>query len=102
MVQTANQTTLVGETHALTITTDADLSGKTLQVVFEGTGTTDEAKIDAADITVTTNSVTFDRPDLGAFPGRYIYAVRDIANGNEVLIKGTWTYSRVATADPEV
>jgi hypothetical protein len=92
-------TTYIAETHAITLLTSVDHTGKTLEVIFEPTSRTDSAVILSDHITIASDSISFNRPNLGTFPGKYIYAVRDTGNGNEVLIRGNWNYARAAKKD---
>lgn len=92
-------TSFVGETHSITILTTADHSGKALEAIWEPMSTSDTAVILNASITITTESLTFNRPYLGTSPGKYYYAVRDTGNGDEVILYGTWDYKRTAAKD---
>lgn len=99
-MQTYDVTAYIGETHSITIPTTADHTGKTLVVVWEpNTTTTDAATVVNDNITTTSTTIAFARPDLGTTKGKYHYAIRDTSNGDEVIVKGVWNYARSAAVD---
>mgnify|MGYP000356718325 CR=1 FL=1 len=84
-------TIFIKETHTLTIQT-GDYTGKTLRFVFEGKDRSDLAVIDDGDITKTSSSISIAIPPAVTASERNLrWSVRDVANGDEVLLYGTAT-----------
>jgi hypothetical protein len=85
-------------------TTPVDLSGKTLEIVFEGYLGTDLAVIATANITVSgddNNVVTFAYPSaVTATVGRYYWSLRDDAAPSQVYLNGEVEVLRAAVNDP--
>ena len=103
-------TAFVGETIDVAIvvyqsdgTTPMDLSGKTLEVCFEGTTTTDVAVVANADITVSgddNNIVTFAYPSaVTGSVANYHWSLRDAAAPKTVWQYGTLYVKRAALKD---
>lgn len=103
-------TAFVGETIDVAIvvyqsdgTTPMDLSGKTLEVCFEGTTTTDVAVVDNANITVSgddNNIVTFAYPSaVTGSVANYHWSLRDAAAPKTVWQYGTLYVKRAALKD---
>jgi hypothetical protein len=84
-----------------------DLTGKTLRVIFEDTDAVDIAIVENAGITVSgddSNVASFSIPSeltseerTGASAARY--SLRDVDNGNMVLVFGIATVSTTAIGD---
>ena len=85
-------------------TTPVDLSGKSLEIVFEGYLGTDLAVIATANITVSgddNNVVTFAYPSaVTATVGRYYWSLRDDAAPSQVYLNGEVEVLRAAVNDP--
>jgi hypothetical protein len=85
-------------------TTPVDLSGKSLEIVFEGYLGTDLAVIATANITVSgddSNVVTFAYPSaVTATVGRYYWSLRDDAAPSQVYLNGEVEVLRAAVNDP--
>lgn len=103
-------TAFVGETIDVAIvvyqsdgTTPMDLSGKTLEVCFESTSTTDVAVVDNANITVSgddNNIVTFAYPSaVTGSVANYYWSLRDAAAPKTVWQYGTLYVKRAALKD---
>jgi hypothetical protein len=85
-------------------TTPVDLSGKSLEIVFEGYLGTDLAVIATANITISgddNNVVTFAYPSaVTATVGRYYWSLRDDAAPSQVYLNGEVEVLRAAVNDP--
>lgn len=103
-------TAFVGETISVAIvvyqsdgTTPMDLSGKTLEVCFEGTTTTDVAVVANASITVSgddNNIVTFAYPSaVTGSVANYHWSLRDASAPKTVWQYGTLYVKRAALKD---
>ena len=103
-------TAFVGETIDVAIvvyqsdgTTPMDLSGKTLEVCFESTSTTDVAVVGSADITVSgddNNVVTFAYPSaVTGSVANYHWSLRDASAPKTVWQYGTLYVKRAALKD---
>ena len=99
--ETVNQIVSVVESDG---TTPVDLSGKSLEIVFEGYLGTDLAVIATANITVSgddNNVVTFAYPSaVTATVGRYYWSLRDDAAPSQVYLNGEVEVLRAAVNDP--